>query len=196
MIGMRLRGLGGVVVLAVVAGGCVADDALFGPADTDGGSSSPQIPSNDYCAPVQSWDAALVDGEDEVLDLVNEERASGGTCAGQAMPPVPPLRSSGALRCAARVHSKDMFDRGFFDHTNPDGEDPFVRMERAGYSYFKAGENIAYNYPTPADVVAGWLDSPGHCRNILDGDFTEIGVGYYADNGSGHMWTQTFGVPQ
>lgn len=192
--GRVARGIG-VVAIAVAGTGC-AQDGLFGSGgETEGGGSSPQIPGGDYCGDVENWDSALVEAEEEVLVLVNEARASGGICGSTSKPPVPPLRMSGPLRCAARVHSKDMNDREFFDHNNPDGESPFDRMERAGYDYWAAGENIAYNYPTPRDVVTGWLESPGHCGNIMSVDFTEIGVGYYAEGGAGHMWTQTFGDP-
>ena len=87
--------------------------------------------------------------------------------------------------------------RGFFEHDNPDGESPFDRMERAGYSYQAAGENIAAGQQTPEQVVLGWLDSPGHCSNIMSPDYTEIGVGYYygEQDQFGHYWTQNFGRP-
>ena len=94
-----------------------------------------------------------------------------------------------ALRCAARVHSKDMFDRGFFDHDNPDGESPWDRIARAQYDANPTGENIAAGYPDAAAVMTGWMDSPGHCNNIMAEGSNELGVGYY----EGAYWTQTFG---
>ncbi|MGH1449691.1 MAG: CAP domain-containing protein [Pseudomonadaceae bacterium] len=138
----------------------------------------------------------MTEFEEDVLVIVNEARAAGATCGGQTFGATGPLTMNPALRCAARVHSKDMADRGFFDHTNPDGEDPFVRMERAGYSYFTAGENIAAGQSSPAQVMQGWMDSPGHCSNIMNPDFAEIGVGTFeAEDGAyRYLWTQAFGA--
>jgi uncharacterized protein YkwD len=92
--------------------------------------------------------------------------------------------------------------RKFFDHTNPDKVDPFQRMMAAGYVGSTMGENIAKGQQNPSEVVKGWLASDGHCRNMLDPNFTEIGVGYWegkADsqffNGN-KLWTQNFGRPR
>src|SRR6185436_6715944 len=89
----------------------------------------------------------------------------------------------------------------FFDHTNLAGKDPFQRMMDAGYVGFTMGENIAMGQQTPEEVVDGWLDSDGHCRNIMDPSFKEIGVGYWEGaaqnqffNGN-KLWTQNFGAP-
>ena len=163
--------------------------------DSDSGGGG-EIPANGYCDPVSSWDTSMVEFEEDVLVIVNEVRAAGASCGGQSFAATGPLTMNPALRCAARVHSKDMADRAFFDHTNPDGEDPFVRMERAGYSYFTAGENIAAGQTSPSDVMQGWMDSPGHCRNIMNPDFAEIGVGTFesVDGGYRYLWTQTFGA--
>lgn len=176
---------------------------LLGPSDDfdDGGDGgvTPEgedVPASAYCDPVSDFDADAAAAELRVLELVNEVRATGGSCGGQAFGATGPLQMNGALRCAARVHSLDMASRGFFDHVNPDGEDPGIRIERAGYGYFTAGENIAAGQATPEEVMAGWLDSPGHCMNILSPDFAEIGVGYVSAPGSAypHYWTQTFGA--
>jgi uncharacterized protein YkwD len=179
-------------------GGGEAGDESGGNSDgntsTSGGGGGTGVPSNAYCDPVASWDTAMVEFEEDVLVLVNEARAAGATCGSQSFGAASPLTMNPALRCAARVHSKDMSDRSFFDHTNPDGEDPFVRMDRAGYSYFTAGENIAAGQSSPQEVMAGWMDSPGHCSNIMNPDFTEIGVGTFEGPGQFRfLWTQTFG---
>jgi len=168
-------GLGG-----VAASGCAVPDD---DGDTGGDPSA-------YCASVATWPDEATSEEGEVLDLVNAARATGGTCGGQSYAPSPPLAVSTELRCAARVHTQDMAARGYFDHDNPEGESPFDRMERAGYVYAAAGENIAQGYPTPAAVVQGWLESPGHCANIRSPDFAETGLGFVRD---GLLWTQTFG---
>ena len=177
---------------AAMCGGC-----LFGPAvgDDDGGGSGTEIPRGDYCERVEDWDEDWVNLERDVLELVNEVRAAGTTCGGERFEPTHPLERNNALRCAAREHSVDMVDRSFFDHINPDGESPSDRISKAGYNWSYAGENIAAGYPSPEDVMDGWLDSPGHCQNIMLPNFTEIGVGYFHDpaDSFGHMWTQAFG---
>jgi len=160
----------------------------------DEGETSDVDPGS-YCDETTAWPAASDALEAEVVALVNDARASGGDCGGEAFGPASPLRVENSLRCAARVHSLDMSERGFFDHTNPDGESPFDRMERAGYSYSAAAENIAAGYGTASQVVEGWLGSVGHCRNILNATYEEIGVGHVSGGQDGPYWTQTFGTP-
>jgi len=160
-------------------------------------SDDPTVPDGAHCQPTAGWDAGWADFEYEVLVLINEERAVGGDCGGQAFGPSGPLTSNANLRCSARLHSKDMSDRSFFAHDTPDGVDPFARMQAAGYSGGTMGENIAMGQTTPREVVDGWMNSPGHCSNILNSGFDEIGIGYYKgpDSGwtPGNYWTQNFG---
>lgn len=165
--------------------------------DDSAGNAGPQVPDNDYCAGVAQWSEAEILFEREVLELVNERRAAGATCGGQAFGAAEPLVMESALLCAARVHSLDMAERGFFGHDNPDGEDPFERMRRAGYRFSAAGENIAAGQSTPQMVVDGWMQSAGHCRNIMDADYSELGVGYVQTDTAEfpHYWTQVFGRP-
>jgi len=153
--------------------------------------TDPEVPSNAYCDPVADWLDASRAFEEEVLVLVNQRRSEEATCGTYgSFAPAGPLTFDPALRCAARAHSMDMGERDFFSHTNPDGEGPGVRLSYAGYSGFGWGENIAWGYPTPAAVVAGWMSSDGHCANIMRSEWTIIGVGYY----EGNIWTQTFGA--
>ncbi len=206
---MRMRWMVGLGVSGLLLG-CDPGSDEGGLGDTEGsqmsggsdsadpsGGGDDSIPSNDYCNPVSSWDSGMTEFEEEVLLLVNGARANGASCGGQSFGAADPLTMNGALRCAARVHSKDMAERNFFDHTNPDGEDPFTRMERAGYSYSTAGENIAAGQTSPTQVMQGWMDSPGHCSNIMNPSFTEIGVGAFEAEGAQYpfLWTQTFGSP-
>lgn len=150
------------------------------------------VPNIDYCADVLDWSQEWRVFEEEVVVLTNEIRAQGTTCGGDVYPPVPPLTMQRNLRCSSRVHSKDMMERDYFAHDNPDGEDPGVRMTNADYPWMSYGENIAYLYSSPAEVVEGWRQSPGHCRNMMSDWFGEIGVGIY-DGGTGIYWTQNFG---
>ena len=161
--------------------GCGGDDGEF----------DPSVPATAYCEPVAGFATAAL--EDEIAAVVNQRRAAGATCGGEAMPPVGPLTVAPALRCAARVHTLDMHTRGYFDHTNPDGESPWDRMERAGYTWSAAGENIAGGNATAAATMDQWMNSPGHCRNIMNGDYVDLGVGHVAE---GALWTQVFGAPR
>lgn len=135
--------------------------------------------------------------EDRVLDLVNEVRASGTTCGGQTRSPVGAVQAEPRLRAAARGHSEDMGIRDYFAHEDPDGVGPGERVSDTGYMWRAVGENIAAGYDTPEAVMQGWLESPGHCNNIMNGSFTELGVGYAEGNGGryGRYWTQKFARP-
>lgn len=100
-----------------------------------------------------------------------------------------PLVWNDALGGVAQAHSKDMRDRNYFKHENPDGEDPFDRMRAAGISYRGAGENIAQGYRTGQSVLDGWLGSTGHRVNIEKSAYTDHGLGYVED---GNYWTLVF----
>jgi uncharacterized protein YkwD len=135
-----------------------------------------------------------------VLQLVNDVRAVGADCDSEgSFGPTTPLAMDSMLRCSSRLHSEDMYVRDFFDHTNPDGLDPFERMDDAGFNGGWMGENIAYGQPSPEEVMQAWVDSDGHCSNIMNPNFTLIGVGYYPGGANWqdgqHFWTQNFGTP-
>jgi uncharacterized protein YkwD len=158
------------------------------------------VPSGDYCAPVSDWDPAWLQFEREVLLLVNERRAKAADCGEEGQfGPAGPLVMDPILRCSARLQSLDMFERDFFDHTNPDGLDPFQRMSAAGFHGSSAGENIAVGQSSPQQVMQSWMDSDGHCANIMRPNYTMLGVGYHPGAGGrglgSHFWTQNFGAP-
>ena len=198
-------------------GAGAGDDSDTGPSDDDSGDPpddsagddssgddtgedppppSDEVPDNAYCNGVADWDPAWTDLENEILVIVNQRRAEGANCGSAgSFGPAGPLTANPALRCAARVHSQDMVDRNFFDHTNPSGQSPFQRMGEAGYQYSTAGENIAAGNSTAAATMQQWMDSDGHCGNIMNDSFTELGVGYYPGGQYGHVWTQNFGAP-
>ncbi|WP_395109481.1 CAP domain-containing protein [Actinomadura sp. SCN-SB] len=120
--------------------------------------------------------------ETTVVTLTNKERAKEG-CS--------PLRIDEKLMLAAQRHSADMAAHNYFDHTSRNGDSPWDRMEAAGYSQ-PGAENIAKGYATPAAVVQGWMNSPGHRANILNCKLRAIGVGM-AQGPGGPYWTQNFG---
>ncbi|NIK62338.1 CAP domain-containing protein [Kribbella shirazensis] len=126
--------------------------------------------------------------EQQVLEYTNRIREQQG-CR--------PLRLDSALVEAAGKHASDMVRRHYLDHTNPDGEDPGDRMADAGYRGSSWGENIAAGYDSAQKVVAAWMQSDGHRKNILNCRFTTIGVGYdpgQVKSGYGPgSWVQDFG---
>ncbi|MFI9150151.1 sigma-70 family RNA polymerase sigma factor [Streptomyces sp. NPDC053367] len=121
---------------------------------------------------------------EQVLALVNAERAKAG-CS--------PVRQNATLDTAAQRHSDDMAARDFFDHTNPDGQDPGDRITAAGYRWSTYGENIARGQQTAAEVMQSWMNSPGHRANILNCSVEETGLGVHRGAG-GPWWTQVFGT--
>ncbi|MFI1754035.1 CAP domain-containing protein [Streptomyces sp. NPDC020571] len=120
----------------------------------------------------------------EVVALTNRERAGAG---------LPALSADARLTAAAQAHSADMVARDFYSHTDPDGGRPWDRAAAAGAARRTVGENIACGQRSPADVVEGWMNSPGHRANILKADFTHIGVGLAGGGRAGTYWTQLFG---
>jgi uncharacterized protein YkwD len=141
------------------------------------------------------WQSAWQAFECEVLELTNQRRAAGATCGGRSMPPVGPLVRQQQLTNSARAHARDMGDRNYFAHESQDGRSPFDRMQSAGFSGLTMAENISAGQATPRQVVDGWMKSPGHCANIMNGSVNSLGVGYYlAPSGKyRHMWVQNFG---
>jgi uncharacterized protein YkwD len=129
----------------------------------------------------------------EFLKAINKTRQRGCTCGTTYMPPAPPLVWNNKLEDAAKGHAKDMAAEGYFSHTSKDGRDAMTRADNAGYGHegyksFTVGENIAQGQPTIADVMTGWINSEGHCRNLMNPDFKEVGI-WVTDT----YWVQDFG---
>jgi uncharacterized protein YkwD len=120
-----------------------------------------------------------------LLEAHNRARARAG---------LSPMSASELLTSTAQAHADDMAARRRISHRGSDGSSPFRRILRAGYQYLSAGENVASGQATVAEVMAGWMSSPGHRRNIL-GRFDEIGAGYATDAGGTPFWCVTFGTP-
>ena len=124
--------------------------------------------------------AGLSAFEQQVVDLTNNERQKAG---------LQPLKADSELSSVARKKSEDMLAKNYFSHTSPTYGSPFDMMKKFGITYRTAGENIAKGQRTPAEVVKAWMESPGHRANILNKDYTHIGVGYVEN---GNIWTQMF----
>jgi uncharacterized protein YkwD len=117
--------------------------------------------------------------EKQVLELTNQERAKAG---------LQPLKGNAELDYAADKYAEDMSERGVLSHTGPDGSQPWDRAKAVGYEAQSMGENIAAGQKTPEQVVQAWMNSPGHRANILNSNFTELGVGFH-----NNYWGQLFG---
>ena len=132
------------------------------------------------------------------LELVNQARARGARCGARAFAPAPPLRLSDTLRDVALGHAADMAQHNYFEHEDPAGHSPADRVRAVGYQEKLVGENIAYGPKTSEEVVQGWLDSPGHCENIMDSRFAEMGIAYAAGRAPrpGLYWVQVLAAPR
>ena len=119
----------------------------------------------------------------EVLNLVNKERKANG---------LKPLTLNKELSNVANIKSRDMIEKGYFDHTSPTYGSPFDMMKKFNISYNTAGENIAMGQKTPSEVMNSWMNSSGHRANILNSTYTELGVGIQKDSNGTIYWTQMF----
>lgn len=138
---------------------------------------------------------AAAEGQ-KLLELLNAARAQPRQCGGQAFAATTPLAWNAILGAAAEAHSRDMANNNYFDHKDRNGGTPGDRAELAGYSYQQIGENIAVGQDTIRKVVDGWVGSPGHCANLMNPEFKELGAAYAVDpkSDSGIYWTAMFGA--
>jgi uncharacterized protein YkwD len=148
-----------------------------------------------YVVPARSQAPAL---SATALQLVNEVRARGTHCGERSFGPAPPVKLSGTLADVALGHAADMARHDYFEHEDLAGHSPADRVRAVGYQEKLVGENIAYGPSTAAEVVQGWLDSPGHCENIMDPRFAEMGIAYAQGQVSKHglYWVQVLAAPR
>lgn len=133
----------------------------------------------------------------DVVDLVNQVRATGADCGEHgAFAPAGPMSSNSRLRVAAEHHTHDMATHDFLAHEGSDGHRFWDRASDAGYTGTPRGENVAGGYPTPESVVEAWLASDGHCMVLMLPETDEIGVGYQFDGDTeyGHFWAMVTGI--
>ena len=138
---------------------------------------TPEIPGNDS---VNTEQEAVKSYVEQVVVLVNAERAKVG---------LPALTMSPDLNRAAQIRAGETVQS--FSHTRPNGSSFSSVLKENGITFRGAGENIAWGQRTPEAVVNTWMNSEGHRANILNKNFTSIGVGYYL-NGSTPYWVQLF----
>jgi uncharacterized protein YkwD len=135
---------------------------------------------------------------ERTLALVNEARGEARSCGDKSFGAARPVRWSTELENAASRHAADMATNSYFSHTGRDGSTPAQRVTRTGYHYRMTGENIAAGQASPEEAVAGWIRSPGHCANLMNSGFTEMGVAFSinAKSNMGIYWVQHFGTPK
>jgi uncharacterized protein YkwD len=132
------------------------------------------------------------------LQLINNARARGARCGTETFGPAPPVILSNMLADVAYGHANDMAVNNYFEHDDLQGKTPSDRVRATGYQEKLVGENIAYGPKSVDEVVQGWLDSPGHCENIMDPRFVEMGLGYATSHDSKHAlyWVQVLATPR
>ena len=131
----------------------------------------------------------------QLLEMVNTARGQARQCGTQAFAAAGPLNWNNTLASTAEAHSRAMANGNFFDHKDRDGRTPGDRAELAGYAGQLIGENIAAGNDSPRKVLDGWLASPGHCANLMNPQFRELGAAYALDpkSDAGIYWTAMFG---
>lgn len=146
--------------------------------------SSPNV-APDTAAPALSASSDLAGMMAELVAAHNRARAKAGLSE---------LVVNSQLEAAAQRHARDMAERRRMSHRGGDGSSPFQRMSAQGYQFRRAGENVAAGQLTVERVMADWMHSPGHRRNIL-GKFTEMGASGATDRFGNPYWCVTFGEP-
>lgn len=156
------------------------------PANEDG--SEPESTPPDEQPPEQDGFASLM------LSAVNQARSVEQNCGGTIMPAVPALKWNYDLEAAAFRHSSDMANSNYMDHTGSDGSTPAQRVADTGYSANAWAENVAAGQNSIDDVMASWMNSAGHCQNIMSSNVTEMGASAVenTDTQYGIYWTQVF----
>jgi uncharacterized protein YkwD len=148
-----------------------------------------------YAAPTVKQTPLLAS---RALELVNEARARGARCGERSFAPAPPVKLSDTLASVAFGHAADMAAHDYFEHEDLAGHSPADRVRAVGYREKLVGENIAYGPESTEEVMRGWLDSPGHCENIMDPRFAEMGIAFAPGHASkrGLYWVQVLAAPR
>jgi uncharacterized protein YkwD len=188
--------------------------ACGGGGDDDSGSTSATSPSApapaSTLAPLPSTapsppaaagadiTCGLANFQADALRLVNAYRAAGATCGSRgSFAPAGALAWNAQLTNAAFGHSSDMASRNYFSHMSADGRSMVDRVEATGYNWSTLGENIGGGQRSVEEVVAGWMGSEGHCANLMNPRFTEMGMACARNESSAYTlyWTQNLGQP-
>lgn len=151
--------------------------------DANNSNNNSDVDNNNNNTSNEDSNVIIENYKKEVLRLVNIERAKEGLCE---------LTIDTSLSQIAQMKSQDMIDNNYFSHTSPIYGSAFDMMRAHGISYRVAGENIAKGHSTPQEVVAAWMNSPGHRKNIMNGRFSNLGMGVVRSQNGTIYWTQMF----
>ena len=154
--------------------------------DGSTGTSTSESGTGDSDAQDSKVTQAEMTQAEAVLQLVNQERKKAG---------VQPLTLSEKITSIANTKAKDMADKNYFSHQSPTYGSPFDMLKQFGVSYSYAGENIAAGQKTAEEVMNSWMNSSGHRQNILNKNYTQLGVGFYRGGQYGTEWVQLFIKP-
>lgn len=134
----------------------------------------------------------------EMLERVNDVRSESRQCGDESFPATHPLEWNCSLAEAAHGHSRNMAEEEFFGHSDTDDQGVAARVSDTGYVWQAVGENIAAGQAEVERVMQGWLESPGHCANIMSDDFSEMGAASFEEESSRYspFWTQVFAHPR
>ncbi|GAA5213364.1 CAP domain-containing protein [Corallincola platygyrae] len=200
-----------VSVLVVGCGGSSSVDNALSPApedsvddgsgdDSTGGEDDSGNEEEDTSpdTPVDYSQNRCSDDLSQVIALINEIRSQPQQCGDDDYPAVAPLTSNTLLNRAAEGHSANMANYDFFSHTGLDESTPGSRVSDQGYNWRFVAENIAAGQSSAQQVVDGWMGSPGHCRNIMSSQATEMGLACVENASTTYTryWTQVFATPQ
>lgn len=159
--------------------------------------TAPEAPISSSLIQVSAATTCSIPGlREAVLAEINAVRTAGRVCGSELLPAVAPVTWNAILFSAAARHSADMAVRDYFSHTTPDGVSFSQRLYNEGYYARAGGENIAAGQGTVGGVMSSWLNSSGHCRNIMQPAFSEVAVACVAQAGSmyGIYWTMELGT--
>ena len=168
------------------------------------GTSAPTTPTTPS-SPTPAQDSgttaahtcSLSNFQSDLMTLINQARATSQVCGSTTYPAAPSVAWNSKLFNAAAGHSADMANQNYFSHTSLDGRAFDQRITAAGYAWTNIGENIAAGQSSVSSVMAGWMASPGHCANIMNNRFAEVGVACVINNSSTYRsyWTMNLGRP-
>jgi len=192
----RLRILWGFAAAASLVAGCGGG----GSSDTSATGAAPATSPAPATASGELSTCGLSNFSTRILQRINQLRTSGASCGSSGQfAPAPAVGWSAKLTQAADGHSQDMAAQNYFDHTSRDGRTFSQRITATGYTWSTAGENIAAGYPSVDAVMDGWTQSPGHCANLMNPNFSEIGVACVPGTSSttyNNYWTMDLAKPR
>lgn len=178
-----------------LATACLAIAACGG-GGSDGDDVSAAPPQADAPVPPATPGAGACGDMQELLAALNAARAQARSCGDTQMPAAAPLRWNAALAQAAERQSRDMAAYNRVDHTGTDGSTLSTRVTDAGYAWSSLAENLAAGRPTATATVQQWLESPPHCKGMMDQRYVDVGGACaFRTDGYRYYWTIDLGHP-